>query len=164
MTDKTETTQVYRVFIKATPQAIWDAITKPEWTERWGYGGRVEIDLKPGGRFCHKASAEMKAVGLPEDMIVGEVIESDPPRRLVQTWHPVWDADSAAEPHTRLTYEIQEFSNGLCALTVTHDVAGAPIVARMVPGQGDPAQGGGGWPWALSDLKTLLETGRAMAA
>ena len=74
MTEKTETTQVHRIVIKASPQAIWDAITKPEWTERYAYGGRVEYDLEAGGRYCHRASAEMKAVGLPDEMIVGEVI------------------------------------------------------------------------------------------
>jgi uncharacterized protein YndB with AHSA1/START domain len=164
MANPTETTQVYRVFIKASPQAIWEAITKPEWTEQYGYGGRATFELKAGGRYRHKASAEMAAAGLPEEMIVGEVIDSDPPRKLVQTWHPVWDAASAAEQHTRLTWEITEYSGGLCMVTITHDVTGAPIVARMVPGQGDPAQGGGGWPWVLSDLKSLLETGKRMAA
>ncbi len=138
MTDRTATEQVYRVFIKASAEAIWDAITKPEWTERWGYGGRAEYDLKKGGRFRMGASAEMQSMGLPEEMIVGEVVESDPPRKLVQTWHPVWDAASAAEPYTRLTYEIIEYPGGMCSLTIVHDVAGAPIVARMIPGQGDP--------------------------
>jgi len=55
MTTATETnvtTQVYRVYIKATPEAIWDAITQPEWTEKYGYGGRAEFDLRPGGRSC----------------------------------------------------------------------------------------------------------------
>ena len=63
MTTDTEarvTTQVYRVYIKATPQAIWDAITKPEWSERYGYGGRVEYDLRPGGRYRAFASEDMK--------------------------------------------------------------------------------------------------------
>ena len=60
MTETKVTTQVYRVYIKATPQAIWDAITKPEWTERYGYGGRVVYELKADGQFSHKASAEMK--------------------------------------------------------------------------------------------------------
>ena len=164
MTDKTATTQVYRIVIKASPQAIWDAITKPEWTEKYGYGGRVEYDLEAGGRYCHKASAEMKAVGLPDVIIVGEVVESDPPRKLVQTWHPLFDANTTAEAHTRLTYEIAENHGGLCTVTIIHDVAGAPIVANMVNGGGDPVQGGGGWPWVLSDLKSLLETGKPMAA
>jgi uncharacterized protein YndB with AHSA1/START domain len=162
MTDKTTPTQVYRIVIKASAQAIWDAITKPEWTERYAYGGRAEYDLKAGGRFRHWASAEMKAVGLPDELIVGEVIESDPPRKLVQTWHPLFNADTAAETPTRLTYEIQENQGGVCTVTITHDVTGAPLVAGMVPGGGDPVRGGGGWPWTLSDLKSLLETGKRM--
>jgi uncharacterized protein YndB with AHSA1/START domain len=164
MTANTETTQIYRVYIKAAPQAIWDAITSPEWSDRYAYGGRVEYDLKPGGRFCHHASAEMTAMGLPDELIVGEVIESDPPRKLVQTWHPMWSEESSAEKPTRLTYEIKEGSDGVCTLTIIHDVKDAPSVARMVPGGGDAAQGGGGWPWVLSDLKSLLETGHRMAA
>ena len=162
MTDKAATTQVYRVVIKASAQAIWDAITKPEWTERYGYGGRAHFDLKKGGRFWHQASTEMKSVGLPDELIVGEVIESDPPRKLVHTWHPMFNAATAAEPHTRVTYEIQENQGGMCTVTLTHDVTGAPLVAGMVPGGGDPVKGGGGWPWTLSDLKSLLETGKRM--
>jgi uncharacterized protein YndB with AHSA1/START domain len=162
MTEQAATTQVHKIVIKASAQAIWDAITKPEWTDRYAYGGRAAYDLKPGGRYSHAASAEMMAMGLPEEIIVGEVIESDPPRKLVQTWHPIWDADSAAEKHTRLTYEILEHPSGICTVSIIHDVTGAPIVARMVAGQGDPAQGGGGWPWVLSDLKSLLETGARM--
>jgi uncharacterized protein YndB with AHSA1/START domain len=105
----------------------------------------------------------MKSFGLPDEIIVGEVVESDPPRKLVQTWHPLFDANTSAEPHTRLTWEIQEH-DGLCTVTITHDVTGAPRVAGMVPGGGDPVKGGGGWPWVLSDLKTLLETGKPLAA
>jgi uncharacterized protein YndB with AHSA1/START domain len=62
-TETTVTTQVYRVYIKATPQAIWDAITKPEWTERYGYGGRAEYDLRPGGSYRAFASEAMKRPG-----------------------------------------------------------------------------------------------------
>ena len=61
MTTKTDlATQVYRVYIKASPEAIWDAITKPEWSERYGYGGRVEYDLRPGGAYRAFASEDMK--------------------------------------------------------------------------------------------------------
>ena len=104
--DKSAETQLYRIVINASAQAVWDAITMPEWTEKYGYGGRVEYELKAGGRYSHRASAEMKAMGMPDEMIVGQVIESDPPRKLVQTWHPLFDAASSAEPHMRLTYEI----------------------------------------------------------
>jgi uncharacterized protein YndB with AHSA1/START domain len=160
--DKTASTQLYRIVINAKAQAIWDAITRPEWTEKYGYGGRVEYDLKAGGRYLHRASAEMKAMGMPDEMVVGQVLESDPPRRLVQTWHPLFVPTGSAEPPTRLTYQIDEGVSGICTLTMIHDVTGAPMVAGMVPGGGDPSQGHGGWPWVLSDLKSLLETGKRM--
>jgi uncharacterized protein YndB with AHSA1/START domain len=161
-TEKSVTTQVYRVFIKATPQAIWEAITKPEWTQKYGYACPTEYDLRPGGTFRAFASEPMKAHGVPDVIIVGEIIESDPPRKLVQTWHPIWDPASAAEAVTRLTYEIDADRNGMTRLTVTHDVTGAPLTARMVSGEVQEA--GGGWNWILSDLKTLLETGKSLMA
>jgi uncharacterized protein YndB with AHSA1/START domain len=162
MPERAPNTQVSRIVIKTSAQALWEAITSPTWSERYGYGGRVAYDLRPGGQYRHRASAEMVAMGMPEDMIVGEVIESEPPRKLVQTWHPLFSAATAAEAPTRLTYEIAESRAGVCTLSLTHDLAGAPIVAGMVAGGGDPAQGGGGWPWVLSDLKSLLETGERM--
>ena len=86
MTDKAKVVQVYKIVIKASAQAIWDAITKPEWTARYAYGGSASYELKAGGKYHHGASAEMKSFGLPDVIIVGEVLESDPPRKLVQTW------------------------------------------------------------------------------
>lgn len=163
MSQGSTTTQVYRIVIKAGAQAIWDAITNPDWSERYGYGGRAEYELKVDGRYSHKASAEMKSFGMPDEIIVGKVIECDPPRKLVQTWHPLFSPQTTAEPHTKVTYEIVEHSGGVCTLTISHDVAGAPLVAGMINGGGDPGQGGGGWPWILSDLKSLLETGKRMA-
>ena len=79
----------------------------------------------------------------------------------MQTWHPIWDPASAEETATRLTFEIEEDRGGITKLTVTHDVAGAPLTAKMVAGQVTDA--GGGWSYVLSDLKTLLETGKALA-
>lgn len=154
-TDESTTTQVNRVYIRATPEAIWDAITKPEWTERYGYGGRVEIDLRPGGRYRAVASAEMVAAGMPEVPVEGEVIEADPPRKLVQTWSANWNDEAP----TRLTYEIEAGESGVTKLTVTHDLDGAPETAAMVGGEVEGA--GGGWSEVLSDLKTLLETGKS---
>ncbi|HEV7648444.1 MAG TPA: metalloregulator ArsR/SmtB family transcription factor [Actinophytocola sp.] len=152
-TETGTTVQVHRVYIKATPQAIWDAITRPEWTQRYGYGGRAAYDLRPGGEFKAHASEEMKRFGGPDVMVDGEVIEADPPHRLVQTWRPAW----LDESYTRLTYEIREGQSGVCALTVTHDLHDAPQTAAQVAGTVEGA--GGGWPEVLSDLKTLLETG-----
>ena len=163
MMDKAATTQVYRIVIKASAQAIWDAITKPEWSERYAYGGLVKYELKAGGDYHHEASPEMKSFGLPDKVILGTVLESDPPRKLVQTWYPQFTPEMIAEPPSRLTYEITENQGGVCTVTLTHDTTGAPLVAGMVSGGGDPGQGGGGWPWVLSDLKSLLETGKRMS-
>ena len=151
------TTQVYRVFIKATPEAIWDAITRPEWTERYGYRARSEYDLRPGGAYRSVASDEMRALGMAEQLVDGEVIEADPPRRLVQTWRFLWDEQIAAEGPTRVTFEIDEVPGGASRLTVTHELENAPTTAAYLAGE--IADAGGGWSWVLSDLKTLLETG-----
>jgi uncharacterized protein YndB with AHSA1/START domain len=156
MTSALQTTQVYQVFIKATPQAIWDAITDPAWNSRYGYGGDGTFDLTPGGAYRCIANAEMQAAGMPEVVVTGEVVEADPPHKLVQTWDAGWNAD----PATTLTYEIAEAAPGVCRLTVTHDVSGAPETAAMVAGSIDGA--GGGWAMVLSDLKTLLETGSGL--
>ena len=165
MTTETSTTvHVHRVYIKATPRAIWEAITNPEWTVRYGYQAPGEYDLRPGGEYKGFASEPMKTMGVPEVAVEGEVIEVDPPRKLVQTWHPVWDPETAKEPATRLTYEITEGQNGVCSLTVTHDVAGAPLVEAMVEGGLESQGAGGGWDQVLSDLKTLLETGESLYA
>jgi uncharacterized protein YndB with AHSA1/START domain len=88
------------------------------------------------------------------------VIEADPPRRLVQTWHPMWAEDIAAET-SRVIYDIEEDDDGVTRLTVTHELEGTPITAAQV-GLTDNRlhEGGGGWPMILSDLKTLLETGK----
>ncbi|MET0965099.1 MAG: SRPBCC domain-containing protein [Nakamurella sp.] len=150
------TVQINRIYIKATPQAIWDAITKPEWTEKYGYGGRVEFDLRPGGKYRSIASEEMQRAGMPEVVVDGEVIATDPPNRLVQTWRAAW----TDEPATRLTYEISGKSGHVSCLTVTHELDGAPNTAAMVAGAVDGA--GGGWAEVISDLKTLLETGSAL--
>jgi uncharacterized protein YndB with AHSA1/START domain len=165
-TDTTTTTQVYSVYIKATPQAIWDAITKPEWTERYGYGGRVEYDLRPGGAYRAFATDDMKqaraAMGgapTPDVIVDGEVVESDPPWKLVQTWRMRMDPETEAEGFTRLTYEIAKTGHDVSKLTVTHDVEGAPLVARFLGGAMEHQGAGGGWSWVLSDLKSLLETG-----
>jgi uncharacterized protein YndB with AHSA1/START domain len=158
----TVTTQVYRVYIKATPQAIWDAITKPEWTERYGYGGRAEYELRPGGAYLGTTNEGMRAMGAPDVAVDGEVIEVDPPRKLVQTWRMVMDEEMAKEGFTRLTYEIEVGKGGVTRLTVTHDLQGAPKLALMIGGGLEDTGAGGGWSWVLSGLKTLLETGESL--
>lgn len=157
------TTQVYRVYIKASPEAIWRAVTDPDWTEKYGYGGRTyfEPDVRTGATFRSVADEEMQAAGMPETPLTGEVLEADPPRKLVLAWQAQWEPK---EPATRLTYEIAEGAPGVTSLTVTHELAGAPNLAAMVGGEFEPQGAGGGWAEVLSDLKTLLETGKALRA
>ncbi len=157
------TTQIYEIYIKAAPQAIWDAITTPEWTAKYGYRGLAEYDLRPGGAYRGRATPQMVSMGLPEVAIDGEVVESDPPRRLVQTYRFLFNDAMKAEGFTRLTWEIEPTSAGFSRLTVTHELGGAPIMADMVRSRFSE-MGTGGWNWILSDLKTLLETGNAMTA
>jgi uncharacterized protein YndB with AHSA1/START domain len=162
-TEKTSAiVQIHKIYIRATPQAIWDAITKPEWTARYGYKGLSEYDLRPGGAFRALTAKELVAMGLPEVAVDGEVIEADPPRKLVQTYRFLFNPASIAEGFTRVTWEIADTSAGFTKLTVTHELDGAPGMAAMV-GSDFSLQGAGGWGWILSDLKSLLETGKTLA-
>ena len=156
------TTQVYRIFIRATPQAIWDAITKPEWTQRFGYGLLDEYDLRPGGKYRGRPNDGMKAMGMNDVVVDGEVIESDPPHKLVVTWRMAIDPSLNAEGFTRLTYEIVEGKGGVSRLSVIHDLDQRPGHAAMVAGVLQGPGAGGGWLWILSDLKSLLESGKPM--
>ena len=156
-------TQVYRVFIKAAPQKIWDAITKPEWTQKFGYGLRDEFELHPGGKYRGWANEGMIALGMSGVVVDGEVIESDPPRKLVVTWRMAIDPNLAKEGFTRLTYEIEEGRDGVSRLSVIHDLSGTPGHAAMVAGDRQGPGAGGGWLWILSDLKSLLESGAPMS-
>ena len=157
------TTQVYRIFIKATPQAIWDAITKPEWTQRFGYGLRDEFELRPGGKYRGHANQGMIDMGMGGVIVDGEVIEADPPNKLVMTWRMAIDPTLAQEGFTRLTYEIVEGRDGVSRLSVIHDLAGTPGHAAMVAGVLQGPGEGGGWLWILSDIKSLLERGEQMS-
>jgi uncharacterized protein YndB with AHSA1/START domain len=155
-------TQIYRIFIRATPQAIWTAITDPEWTQRFGYGLRDEFELRPGGKYRGHANAGMLAMGAPDIVVDGEVLEADPPHRLVITWRMAMDPRLAAEGFTRLTYEIVEGKGGVSRLSVIHDLAHRPGHAAMVAGDKQGPGEGGGWLWILSDLKSVLENGHPL--
>jgi uncharacterized protein YndB with AHSA1/START domain len=151
---------VNRVWIKATPQAVWDAITSTDWNDKYGYECPSEYDLRTGGAYRVTANDAMKEHGAPDVIIDGEVLESDPPRKLVQTWRANFTPELTAEGYTKLTWEIVE-EYGAVRLTVTHEVEGAPMVAEQVAGNIPGA--GGGWAYIVSDLKTLLETGKSLA-
>jgi uncharacterized protein YndB with AHSA1/START domain len=145
MTEVNLTTQVYQVFIRATPEQIWDAITKPEFTVKYFHGARVEntaerhLGLGPNGEVWGDSATR----------------EFDPPRRLVHGWRSLYDPAAADESESRVTWEIEPHERGYSKLTVTHDqLEGAPKTAQSVSGEG--------WMWVLSGLKTLLETGEPL--
>ena len=139
-----QTTQVYQLFIKATPDQVWEAITKPEFTTRYFFASRIEM---AGGR--------RRAYG-PEGELWGDsaILEEDPPRRLVHEWQGLYDPELAAEETSRVTWELEEQDGGVTKLTLVHDqLEGAPKTAESVAG---------GWMFVLSGLKTLLETGEPL--
>ncbi len=159
---ETRTVQVHRVYIKSTPQKVWDAITDPEWNCRYAFRAPSHYELQPGGAYRVMSTSEMQQQGAPEVLIDGEVLEVDPPRRLVQTWHAYFSPDTAAEAPGRLTWEITEEDGGLVRLTVTHEVEDRPHTLAAVANDEKLHLGGGGWDWILSDLKSLLETGASI--
>jgi uncharacterized protein YndB with AHSA1/START domain len=139
------TTQVYQVFIKATPEQIWDAITKPEFTAKYFYGARIDV-----------TETRVRSLS-PGDEVWGDeaVLEFDPPRRLVYGWRSLYDEEMAAEQPSRVTWEIESREGGITMLTVVHDqLEGAPKTAASVAGPG--------WMYVISGLKTLLETGQPL--
>jgi uncharacterized protein YndB with AHSA1/START domain len=148
MTTMTEqATQVYAVFIRATPEQVWDAITKPEFTTKYFHGTKIESTFEPGAPYLSVAG--------DETVVDGEIIESDPPRMLQHTWRALWSPETADEPHSRVTWEIESQEGGVTKLTVTHDqLEASPKTAVSVSG---------GWSYVLSGLKTVLETGEPLS-
>ncbi len=151
--------QVYTVYISAPASKVWEAITSSEYTNKWGYGGDVDYDLTPGGSYRNLTTAQMKEMGMGDVSVSGTVVDVDPEKRLELTWSPAWHPE--AEP-TRLIWELTEFDGPLTKVVLTHDVSANPTMAPEVAGGGEPNQGGGGWPWVIASLKTLLETGQPM--
>jgi uncharacterized protein YndB with AHSA1/START domain len=140
------TTQVYQLFIKATPEQVWDAITKPEFTTRYFFAARIEL-----------ADGRRRAWG-PDGELWGDsaILEEDPPHRLVHEWSGLYDPEQAAEEPSRVTWEIESQDGGFTKLTLVHDrLEGAPKTAESVAG---------GWMLVLSGLKTLLETGEPLTS
>jgi uncharacterized protein YndB with AHSA1/START domain len=144
--EQTQTTvQVYQVFIKATPEQIWDAITKPEFTKKYFHGVGIE------------STADRRRTQWGDEVGEDPVFEFDPPRRLVHGWHSKWNDELSAEEPSRVTWEIEPQDGGITMLTVVHDqLEGAPKTAASVYGPG--------WMMVLSGLKTLLETGEPLSS
>jgi uncharacterized protein YndB with AHSA1/START domain len=140
--------KIYEVYIKTTPERLWEAITNPEMRSKYTFGVGVYTDWKVGSKYQGIPSLD----GQPHDPICeGEVLEFDPPKRLVQSFRALWDEGVRAEPTSRVTWEIQQVADS-CCLTVTHDQLR----------EGANSQLFGGWPMILSGLKTLLESGELL--
>jgi uncharacterized protein YndB with AHSA1/START domain len=145
---------VYVTYIATTPQKVWQALVDTDvmreyWIGPDGGCARVNVsDWRPGSRWEHQRVDDARTVD-----IVGKVVESAPPRRLVLTWARPGDAEEDSK-HSRVTFDIEPHSDGLVRLTVTHeDLERDPGMLAGISG---------GWPKVLSNLKTLLETGRAL--
>ena len=137
--------KVFEIYIKTTPERLWEAITDPEIRAKYNFGAGVSSDWTPGSRV------EMGAANADGLLGEGEVLEVDPPRRLVQTMRALWSDDVKSEGTSRVTWEIEPIGDS-CRLTVIHDQLR----------EGANSQLYGGWPMILSGLKTLLETGELL--
>jgi uncharacterized protein YndB with AHSA1/START domain len=136
--------KVFEIYIKATPDRVWQAITDPNIRSKYNFGAAVHSDWRAGSKyeFSHPGG------GLLGE---GEILEVDPPRRLVHSMRALWGEDVMSEGTSRVSWEIEQIQDS-CRLTVTHD--------QLREGANDQLYGG--WPMILSGLKTYLETGELL--
>jgi uncharacterized protein YndB with AHSA1/START domain len=137
--------KVFEIYIRTTPERLWEAITDPAIRPKYNFGAAVNSDWEPGSRL------EMGSPNAPTLLGEGEVLEIDPPRRLVHSFVALWSDDVKREGESRVTWEIEPIADS-CRLTVTHD--------QLREGANDELYGG--WPMILSGLKTWLETGELL--
>ena len=141
------TRHVFQIFIRAEQDAVWQAITDPEFTRRYFHATAFETTLDPGAPFRYVLDDGSTAVE-------GTVEEVDAPRRLVTTWRVLYDAAMADEPPSRVEWHVEPAGEGLTKLTARHlDLGRSPLTSRSVST---------GWPWVLGSLKSLLETGEGL--
>ena len=141
--------KIYEIYIKTTPERLWQAITDPELRRKYAFGVGVYSDWKPGSSYTGRATGMTISPDMP--IAEGENLEVDPPRRLVQTFRALWSDDVKGEGNSRVTWEIEPIGDS-CRLTVTHDQLREGANSELY----------GGWPMILSGLKTLLETGEML--
>jgi uncharacterized protein YndB with AHSA1/START domain len=137
--------KVFEVYIKTTPERLWEAITDDEMKQKYTFGVGITSDWTPGSRY------ESVHPGAGVAISEGENLEVDPPRRLVQSMVALWSEDVKREGTSRVTWEIEPVGDS-CRLTVTHDQLREDANGELY----------GGWPMILSGLKTLLETGELL--
>jgi uncharacterized protein YndB with AHSA1/START domain len=144
--EEEEMEKVFEIYIKTSPERLWEAIIDPALRSEYSFGVRTESDWKAGSAY------EAVHPGAGIKIAEGENLEVDPPRRLVQSFNALWSDDVKAEGTSRVTWEIEPVGDDSCRLTVTHD--------QLREGANDELYGG--WPMILSGLKTLLETGEKL--
>jgi uncharacterized protein YndB with AHSA1/START domain len=132
---------VFEIYIKTTPERLWEAITSEEMRARYSFGVATVSEWTPGSEYKASVPGVIDIAG-------GKNIEVDPPRRLVQSFTALWSEDVQKEGTSRVTWEIEPVGTS-CRLRVTHDQLGEDANNELY----------GGWPMILSGLKTLLETG-----
>ena len=137
--------KVFEIYIRTTPERLWEAITDPEIRSKYNFGVRASSDWTVGSRF------EMSHPKADSLLGEGEILEVDPPRRLVQTMRALWSDDVRNEGTSRITWEIEPVGDS-CRLTLTHDQLREDASEELY----------GGWPMILSGLKTWLETGELL--
>jgi len=137
--------KIFEIYIRTTPERLWEAITDTEIRSKYNFGARVSSDWRPGSRM---------EMARPDGGLLGEgeVLEVDPPRRLVHTMTALWGDDVRSEGASRVTWEIQPIGDDSCQLTLTHD--------QLREGANEQLYGG--WPMILSGLKTWLESGQLL--
>jgi uncharacterized protein YndB with AHSA1/START domain len=136
---------VFEIYIKTSPERLWEAITDGEMRKRYSFGVGTESAWTEGSEY-------LSAVPGVVDIASGENVEVDPPKRLVQSFTALWSEDVKAEGTSRVTWEIDPVGDDSCRLRVIHDQLGATANSELW----------GGWPMILSGLKTLLETGEEL--
>jgi len=137
--------KVFEIYIKTTPERLWEAITDPEIRSKYNFGARVDSAFTPGSRYEQSHPNGKTLLGEGENLVV------DPPRRLVQTMRALWSEDVKREGTSRITWDIEAVGDS-CRLTVTHDQLREAAHSELY----------GGWPMILSGLKTYLETGELL--
>jgi uncharacterized protein YndB with AHSA1/START domain len=137
--------KVFEIYIKTTPERLWEAITDPKLRAKYSFGVEIDSDWSAGSSY------ESVHPGAGIKIAEGENLELDPPRRLVQSFTALWSDDVKAQGTSRVTWEIEPVGDS-CQLTVTHD---------QLPEGANPELYGG-WPMILSGLKTLMETGEEL--
>jgi uncharacterized protein YndB with AHSA1/START domain len=136
---------VYEVEIATTPARLWKALTDAQETRKYWYGALSVSDWKVGSRWTSESEHG-------EVYLEGEILELDPPRRLVHTFHVVHEPAAAAEDPSRIEFEIKPIGDR-CRLTVTQTGRGPATIEYT----------SGGWETIFAGLKELLETGSVVA-